>query len=47
MYRWAAASERLGVPCFTSAWHKVTGGAIEPRGGWAELVASLRQCLKA
>lgn len=42
-YRWAASSDRLGFPCFTLAWHKTTGGPIEPTEEWVELVEFLRQ----
>ena len=46
-YRWAASAERLGYPCFTLAWHKVTGGPIETTEDWAALVEFLRRCLVA
>ncbi len=44
-YRWAASTELLGCHCFTLAWHKVTGGPIEPTEDWVGLVKFLRQCL--
>lgn len=42
-YCWKATAKRLRAPCFTLAWHKVTGGAFEPTADWGALLKFIRQ----
>lgn len=42
-YKWRPKPENLdGIPCFTLAWHKKTGGDFAPTGDWEKLLRFLK-----